>query len=52
MIGDEDRKVAELYGMIDSQSKDNATIRTVFIIDPKKTIRLTAVVSRIDRTQL
>lgn len=41
MIGDEDRKVAELYGMIDSQSKDNATIRTVFIIDPKKTVRLT-----------
>lgn len=41
MIGDETRKVAEMYGMIDPQSKDSATVRTVFIIDPKKMIRLT-----------
>ncbi len=41
MIGDENRKVAELYGMIDATAKDSATVRTVFIIDPKKAIRLT-----------
>jgi alkyl hydroperoxide reductase subunit AhpC len=40
MIGDESRQIAELYGMIDATSKDNNTVRTVFIIDPKKTIRL------------
>lgn len=41
MIGDEDRKVAELYSMIHPMASDTATVRTVFIIDPKKTIRLT-----------
>lgn len=41
IIGDEDRKVAELYNMIHPLANDTATVRTVFIIDPKKTIRLT-----------
>ena len=47
IIGDKDRKVALLYDMIDQQDATNVdskgiafTIRSVFIIDPKKTIRL------------
>ena len=41
IIADEDRKVSELYGMIHPQSLDSFTVRTVFIIDPNKKIRLT-----------
>ncbi|KIR51120.1 thiol-specific antioxidant protein 3 [Cryptococcus gattii Ru294] len=48
IIGDEDRTVSELYGMLDRLDKTNVdkkglpfTVRTVFIIDPKKQIRLT-----------
>ncbi|KAJ9625626.1 peroxiredoxin 1 [Taxawa tesnikishii (nom. ined.)] len=48
IIGDADRKVAFLYDMIDQQDLDNIdqkgiafTIRSVFIIDPSKKIRLT-----------
>lgn len=47
IIGDKDRKVAYAYDMIDYQDTTNVdskgiafTIRSVFIIDPKKTIRL------------
>jgi len=47
IIGDKERKVAYLYDMIDYQDTTNVdskgiafTIRSVFIIDPKKTIRL------------
>ena len=40
IIGDETHKVSELYGMIHPQVSDTATVRTVFIIDPKKNIRL------------
>lgn len=47
IIGDKDRKVALAYDMIDHQDATNVdskgvafTIRSVFIIDPKKTIRL------------
>lgn len=40
MIGDKDRKIAELYGMIHPGMSDNATARCVFIIDPKKKVRL------------
>ncbi|KAJ9150171.1 AhpC/TSA family protein [Coniochaeta hoffmannii] len=46
IIGDKERKVAYLYDMIDHQDTTNVdskgiafTIRSVFIIDPKKTIR-------------
>ncbi|MCJ1486415.1 peroxiredoxin 1 [Schaereria dolodes] len=46
IIGDKERKVAYLYDMIDHQDATNVdqkgvayTIRSVFIIDPKKTIR-------------
>ena len=48
IIGDKERKVAYLYDMLDHQDTTNVdskgiafTIRSVFIIDPKKTIRLT-----------
>ena len=41
MIADPDRKVAELYGMIHPNASDSLTVRSVFIIDPNKKIRLT-----------
>ncbi|KAG1153143.1 hypothetical protein G6F37_010626 [Rhizopus arrhizus] len=47
LIADADRKVSALYDMLDHQDATNVdakgiafTIRSVFIIDPKKTIRL------------
>ncbi|KAI0775414.1 cysteine peroxiredoxin [Irpex lacteus] len=47
IIADEDRKISTLYDMLDEQDATNRdakglpfTIRTVFVIDPKKTIRL------------
>ena len=47
IIGDKERKVAYAYDMLDHQDITNVdakgiafTIRSVFIIDPKKTIRL------------
>lgn len=40
IIGDEDHHIAEMYGMIHPKASDTFTVRSVFIIDPKKTIRL------------
>ena len=47
IIGDKERKIAYSYDMLDHQDITNVdqkgiafTIRSVFIIDPKKTIRL------------
>lgn len=40
MIADEDHKVSELYEMIHPMADDTSTVRSVFIIDPKKKIRL------------
>lgn len=40
MIADHDRKVADLYGMIHPNADDTLTVRTVFIIDPQKKVRL------------
>ncbi|KAI8381220.1 thioredoxin-like protein [Radiomyces spectabilis] len=47
IIADADRKISELYDMLDRQDATNVdakgvpfTVRSVFIIDPKKTIRL------------
>jgi len=40
IIADEDRKVSDLYGMIHPNSLNNLTVRSVFIIDPNKKIRL------------
>jgi len=41
ILADADRKVAALYDMIHPNSLVNATVRSVFIIDPKKVIRTT-----------
>ncbi len=40
IIADEDRKVANLYDMIHPNADTTATVRSVFIIDPNKKIRL------------
>ena len=40
MIADYDRKVAELYGMIHPEADPTVTVRTVYVIDPNKKIRL------------
>jgi alkyl hydroperoxide reductase subunit AhpC len=41
IIADEDRKVAEMYDMIHPKADATATVRSVFVIDPDKKIRLT-----------
>jgi alkyl hydroperoxide reductase subunit AhpC len=40
IIADPDRKVANLYGMIHPAHDEVHTVRTVFVIDPKKKVRL------------
>jgi thioredoxin-dependent peroxiredoxin len=40
ILADADRKVAKLYDMIHPEANDTLTVRSVFIIDPKKKIRL------------
>ena len=41
LVGDEDRTVANLYGMIHPNATETATVRTVFIIGPDKKVKLT-----------
>jgi len=41
ILGDADRKVATLYDMIHPEANDTMTVRSVFVIDPNKKIRLT-----------
>ncbi len=41
IIADENRKVAELYDMIHPNATEKVTVRTVFVIDPNKKVRLT-----------
>lgn len=41
LLADPDRKVAALYGMIHPLADPGVTVRTVFVIDPDKKIRLT-----------
>ncbi|MDB5985586.1 MAG: peroxiredoxin [Nevskia sp.] len=41
LIADPDKKVANLYGMIHPNASDTMTVRSVFVIDPNKKIRLT-----------
>ena len=41
IIGDEDRKVADLYDMIHPNASDTLTVRSVFIIAPDKKVKLT-----------
>ena len=40
IIADPQKKIAELYGMIHPAHDEVFTVRTVFVIDPKKKIRL------------
>jgi alkyl hydroperoxide reductase subunit AhpC len=40
IIADEDRKIAEAYDMIHPNASVNATVRSLFIIGPDKTIKL------------
>ncbi len=39
VIADLDQKIARLYGMVHEAVSDTATVRAVFVIDPKLTIR-------------
>jgi alkyl hydroperoxide reductase subunit AhpC len=41
MIGDPDRKVADLYDMIHPNASDTLTVRSVFIIGPDNRVKLT-----------
>ena len=41
LIGDSDRAVSAAYGMIHPKADNTLTVRSVFIIDPKKKIRAT-----------
>ena len=40
ILGDADRKVSKLYDMIHPEANDTLTVRSVFIIDPNKKLRL------------
>ncbi len=40
IIADVDKKVAELYDMIHPNQSETMTVRSLFIIDPKKKVRL------------
>ena len=40
MIADEDRKVSQLYDMLDQNAADSQTVRSVFVIGPDKKIKL------------
>ena len=40
IIADEDKKVSTLYDMIHPNANDNLTVRSVYIVDPDKTVKL------------
>lgn len=40
MIGDPDRKVADLYDMVHPNASDTMTVRSVFVIGPDKKVKL------------
>lgn len=41
VIADHDRKVAKLYDMVHENADNTQTVRSVFIVDPSKKVRLT-----------
>jgi uncharacterized protein YifN (PemK superfamily) len=41
IIADADKKVSDLYGMIHPNANAKVTVRSVFVIDPNKKLRLT-----------
>ncbi|NHL65508.1 peroxiredoxin [Burkholderia ambifaria] len=40
IIGDSDRKVSQLYDMIHPNANETLTVRSLFVIDPNKKVRL------------
>ncbi|MGQ0765539.1 MAG: peroxiredoxin [Gemmatimonadota bacterium] len=40
MIGDPDRKVADLYGMVHPNAADTVTVRSVFVVGPDNKVKL------------
>ena len=40
LLADHDRRVSDLYGMIHPNASDTLTVRSVFVIDGKKKVRL------------
>ena len=49
LVADEDRKVANLYGMIHPNANDNSTVRSVFIISPDKKVKINFDLSSFNR---
>jgi alkyl hydroperoxide reductase subunit AhpC len=41
ILADDDKKVSDLYGMIHPNANAKVTVRTVFVIDPERKLRLT-----------
>lgn len=41
ILADDDKKVADLYGMIHPNANAKVTVRAVFVVDPNKKLRLT-----------
>jgi alkyl hydroperoxide reductase subunit AhpC len=41
LLADADRKVSEAYGMLHPNAEATTTVRSVFVIDPAKKVRLT-----------
>lgn len=41
ILADADRRVSDLYGMIHPNASDTMTVRSVFVVDPDKNVRLT-----------
>ncbi len=41
MIADQDQKVSKLYGMVHPEADPTITVRTVFVVDPNKKVRMT-----------
>ena len=41
MISDPDRSVSNLYGMVHPEADPTVTVRTVYVIDPNRKVRLT-----------
>ena len=52
LIGDEDRKVADLYDMIHPNADNTLTVRSVFIIGPDKKVKLTLTYPEIGRAHV
>jgi thioredoxin-dependent peroxiredoxin len=40
VLADADRKVSDMYGMVHPEADPSITVRTVFIVDPNKKVRL------------